>query len=99
MIIPHSVYYDTDGFQENRHDYIRECSHCAGTVYIESRRYTQTSILVRIPFQACPSCEQAGHDLWDHLQQLGDNYTSGMLQNQLHDQQYVWSREEGLRQF
>ena len=100
IYMPHSVYYDTEGFQETRHDYIRECSHCAGTVYIESRRSShQKSILVRIPFQACPVCEQAGYDLWDHLQQHSEDTTSALLQNQLHDQRYVWQRKEGLRQF
>lgn len=99
VYIPHSVYYDTDGFQETRHDYIRECSKCAGTVYIESRRFTQKSVLVRIPFHACPNCEQAGYDLWDHLQQSKEDITSGLLQNQLHDKYYVWNKEEGLRQF
>jgi len=99
IYIPHSVYYDTDGFQETRHDYIRECSNCAGTVYIESRRFTQKSVLVRIPFQACPDCEEAGYDLWDHLQKPSEHYTSGLLQNQLRDKQDVWNREEGLRQF
>jgi len=99
IYIPHSVYYDTEGFQESRQDYIRECSNCAGTVYIESRRYTQRSILVRIPFQACPSCEQAGYDLWDQLQQSSDDIKSGFLQNQLHDRHYVWNRKEGLREF
>lgn len=97
--IPRTVYYDTEGFQETRSDYIRECSNCAGTVYIESRRYTEKTVLVRIPFQACPDCEQAGYDLWEHLQQPNANFTDGLLQNQLHDIQYVWNRKEGLRQF
>ncbi|MHB8075964.1 histone deacetylase family protein [Desulfosporosinus fructosivorans] len=98
---PRSVYYDTDGFEETRHDYIRECSHCGGTVYIESSRSTspQKSVLVRIPFQACSECEQAGYDLWDHLQHHSDASTSGLLQNQLHDKLDVWSRKEGLRKF
>ncbi|EHQ89935.1 histone deacetylase family protein [Desulfosporosinus youngiae] len=97
--IPHSVYYDTDGFQESRQDYIRECRNCAGTVYIETRRYTQKSILVRIPFQACSSCEQAGYDLWEQLQHSKDDIKSGFLQNQLQDRYYVWNRKEGLREF
>lgn len=96
---PHSVYYDTEGFQETRHDYVRECSDCGGTVYIESRKYTEKSILVRIPFQACPSCEQAGYDLWEHLRNSKESFSYGFLQNQLHDTHYVWNRKEGLRQF
>jgi len=98
---PHSVYYDTEGFQETRHDYIRQCGHCAGTVYIESRRApsAQKSILVRIPFQACSECEQAGYDLWDHLLHQSEDITSGFLQNQLQDKLMVWDKQEGLMQF
>ena len=98
---PRSVYYDTEGFQETRHDYIRECNHCAGTVYIESSCSSsrQKCRLVRIPFQACPDCEQAGYDLWDHLQQHSEDTTSGLLQDQLHDKLTVWNRKEGLRRF
>ena len=101
IYIPHNVYYDTEGFQETRHDYIRQCSHCAGTVYIESRRSSsaQTAVLVRIPFQACPECEQAGYDLWDHLLQHSEDTSSGLFQNQLHDKLSVWQRKEGLTQF
>jgi len=98
---PRSVYYDTDGLEETRHDYIRQCNHCAGTVYIESSCSSspQKSILVRIPFQACPECEQAGYDLWDHLQHHSDDNTSVLLQNQLNDNLEVWNRKEGLREF
>ncbi|SPF41820.1 conserved hypothetical protein [Candidatus Desulfosporosinus infrequens] len=99
IYIPHNVYYDTEGFQETRHDYIRQCSHCAGTIYIESRRSSSPqSILVRIPFQACPECEQAGYDLWDHLLHHSEHTSSGLLQNQLHDKLFVWERKEGLTQ-
>lgn len=96
---PHSVYYDTEGFQETRQDYIRRCRDCAGTLYIESRRYTQKAVLIRIPFHACPACEQAGYDLWEHLQKAGAGVSGGMLQNQLRDQIFVWERKEGMRQF
>lgn len=98
---PRSVYYDTDGLEETRHDYIRQCNHCAGTVYIESSCSSspQKSILVRIPFQACPECEQAGYDFWDHLQHHSDDNTSVLLQNQLNDNLEVWNRKEGLREF
>lgn len=97
--IPHSVYYDTEGFQETRNDYIRKCSNCPGTVYIESRRYTKKSVLIRIPYEACPDCEQAGYDLWEHLQQAKESISNGLLQNQLQDKQYIWNRKEGLREF
>ncbi|TGE31263.1 histone deacetylase [Desulfosporosinus sp. Sb-LF] len=99
IYIPHSVYYDTEGFQEIRHDYIRQCSYCGGTVYIESSRssFPGKSILVRIPFMACSECEQAGYELWDHLQHQREDADYGLLQNQLHDKQDLWQRKEGLR--
>lgn len=98
VYIPHSVYYDTEGFQETRHDYIRQCSNCPGTVYIESwcRPSLKKSILIRIPFQACLECEQAGYDLWDFLQRQSDNMTSGLLQNQLRSKLIFWDGKEGL---
>jgi len=98
---PRSVYYDTDELEETRHDYIRSCNHCAGTVYFESSCSSspQKSLLVRIPFQACSECEQAGYDLWDHLQHHSDDNTSVFLQNQLNDNLEVWNRKEGLREF
>lgn len=98
---PRSVYYDTEGFQETRHDYNRQCGHCGGTVYIESSssQSPQKSVLVRIPFEACSDCEQAGYDLWDHLQHHDENTTSGLLQNQLHDKLTIWNRKEGLKEF
>jgi Deacetylases, including yeast histone deacetylase and acetoin utilization protein len=101
VYIPHSVYYDTEGFQETRQDYIRQCNHCPGTVYIESRRppSPQKSVLVRIPFQACPECEQAGYDLWDQLQQPNADSATGLLQNQLRDKRFVWQKKEGLKEF
>ncbi|KGP76285.1 histone deacetylase [Desulfosporosinus sp. Tol-M] len=95
---PHSVYYDTEWFQETRYEYIRECSHCGGTVYLEGQ-CNQTSVLVRIPFQACPDCEQAGYDLWDYLQLHNADLTSCLLQNLLHDKLYLWHKKEGLREF
>lgn len=97
--IPHSVYYDTEGFQETRNDYVRKCSHCPGTVYIESWRSSQNSVLVRIPFGACSDCEQAGYDLWDDLQHRRVEPISGLLQDQLHNKQYFWHRKEGLSEF
>ncbi|MDP4158481.1 MAG: histone deacetylase [Bacillota bacterium] len=101
VYIPHSIYYDTEGFQENRQDYIRQCTHCAGTVYIESRRppSPRKSVLVRIPFHACSECEQAGYDLWEQLQKPSEDTTTGILQNQLRDNLYVWHKKEGLKVF
>ncbi|MGI6119478.1 MAG: histone deacetylase [Desulfosporosinus sp.] len=91
---PRAIYYDTEGFEEIRHDYIRKCDHCAGTVYMESslQMSPQKSLMVRIPFQACSACEQAGYDLWDHFQEHSENITSGLLQNLLYDKFSFWNK-------
>lgn len=99
--IPRTIYYDTEGFQEVRHEYIRECDHCPGTVYMESALQTsrRQSNLVRIPFQACPACEQAGYDLWDYLQTHSGEDTGCLLQDQLHDEISYWCKKEGLKKY
>ncbi len=68
-VIPHPVYYDTEGFQERRYDFVRICRHCGGTVCIDSKSPWDGSnnSLIRIPFEACSTCSQAGHDLWGSL--------------------------------
>lgn len=95
---PHSVYYDTDGFREIRKDWIRKCNHCGGTVCIESQ-HTMTgkdSVLVRIPFAACPECTQAGYNLWEHF--IGRK-TSVLLQNQLNNKVEFWHLDKGVTSF
>lgn len=96
--LPHSVYYDTEGFQETRHDTIRQCSHCGGTVLIETRRLReqQKHYLVRIPFQSCPDCLQAGFDLWEYLTKKAERV---LLQDQFHDKVYFWHNHKGVRPF
>ncbi len=96
--IPHSVYYDTDGFQETRHDYIRQCDHCGGTVYIESqfpKRKTKHA-LIRIPFEACPTCVQAGYDVWEY--QIG-RMGSILFQDQDQNKIQFWHIDEGVTTF
>lgn len=93
--IPHPVYYDTEGFQENRYDIVRQCTNCGGTIYIESRRPPAQNKygLIRIPFEACPTCVQAGYDLWEYL--IG-RLESLLLQDQLHDKVLFWHINEGV---
>ncbi|MFZ3372755.1 MAG: histone deacetylase, partial [Desulfitobacteriaceae bacterium] len=98
VFIPHSVYYDTDGFQEIRHDNIRQCNYCGGTVYIESQ-LSQRKIkhaLIRIPFGACPTCVQAGFDLWES--QMG-RMGSILLQDQVQNKIQFWQIDEGVTTF
>ncbi|MGI1658830.1 MAG: histone deacetylase family protein [Desulfitobacterium sp.] len=95
---PHSVYYDTEGFQEVRKDWIRQCNHCGGTVLIESQNTLtgKESALVRIPFEACNQCTQAGYDLWEQLK--GRNIPV-LLQDQLNNKVDFWSKEKGVASY
>jgi acetoin utilization deacetylase AcuC-like enzyme len=98
VVIPHSVYYDTEGFQENRKDWVRLCNHCGGTVLIESQ-HTETRenfALVRIPYDACPECAQAGYDLWEDL--IGRK-TSVLLQVLTENKLHFWNIHEGVKIF
>ncbi|MHB1653096.1 MAG: histone deacetylase family protein [Desulfitobacteriaceae bacterium] len=96
--IPRTVYYDTEGFQETRIDRVRQCSNCGGTVYIESRRPPSPSKygLVRIPFEACAECTQAGYDLWEYL--IG-RLESLLLQDQPRNKVLFWHIDEGVTNF
>lgn len=93
--IPHPVYYDTEGFQEDRMDYVRNCGHCGGTVFIESRRSPSHSKfgLIRIPYKACPDCKQAGYDLWEYM--IGRLH-SLQLQDQPDNKVLYWHIDEGV---
>jgi acetoin utilization deacetylase AcuC-like enzyme len=95
VIIPHPVYYDTEGFQENRFDYVRLCNNCGGTVYIESQSPLDgtNNALVRIPFAACPVCSQAGYDLWGNLQGQRKNV---LFQDQPQNKIQFWNYPEGV---
>ncbi|UWG99139.1 histone deacetylase [Dehalobacter sp. DCM] len=93
-----SIYYDTDGFNEHRKDYIRQCSHCGGTVLIFSQKPSafQKGVLIRIPFDACPQCEQAGYDLAENLIK-SENMI--MMQNQLKNKVHMWHNGEEVSPF
>ncbi|EQB21957.1 hypothetical protein UNSWDHB_701 [Dehalobacter sp. UNSWDHB] len=47
----------------------------------------QKAVLARIPFEACPDCEQAGYDLAETFKKLEKTV---LLQNQLRDQVHLW---------
>lgn len=98
IYLPHSIYYDTEGFQEIRHDRVRRCRHCGGTVFIETRRPPEPAkyALVRIPFQACPECTQAGYDLWDTLSR---GYQAVLLQDQSKNRIEFWQADQGVTVF
>lgn len=95
----HSVYYDTEGFREIRKDWTRLCQHCGGTVFIESH-HTLTgyeSALIRIPFEACPQCSQAGYDLWESFVAGGiTRKISILLQDQHQNKVQLWHKDKGV---
>ncbi len=95
VYIPHSVYYDTEDFQEVRYDYVRRCDHCGGTVLVETRKVPEKNryVLIRIPFDACDACTQAGYDLWEY--QIG-RADSVILQDQAHNNTEFWRIDEGV---
>lgn len=94
--IPHSIYYDTEGIQEIRQDRVRICDQCGGTVLIESQNASTGDkfALIRIPFNACTGCRQAGEDLWEDFK---GRKTSVLLQNQFQDLIRFWDIHEGVR--
>lgn len=98
VYIPHSVYYDTEGFQEIRKDWIRLCNHCGGVVLIESQHAEtgENFALIRVPYEACPECRQAGYDLWDGL--IGRK-TSVLLQDQSENKVHFWNIHKGVTDF
>jgi len=98
VYLPQTIYYDTEGFHEFRHDRIRMCEECGGTFMTESMRDDQRlkSILVRIPFGACQACEQAGYDLWESS--IG-RCQSALLQNQKSGQVQFWHIDQGVKIF
>ncbi|MDR3270653.1 MAG: histone deacetylase [Peptococcaceae bacterium] len=100
----YSVYYDTEGFQETRQEYVRPCAYCGGTVVIMSkvRLHSDVCVLVRIPFLACETCRRTGLDVWQSLSersQESHRYGSILLQNQADDDIRLWKRYEGVTKF
>lgn len=96
--IPHSIYYDTEGFQEIRKDWVRLCNHCGGLVFIESQHAeTQENYaLIRIPFEACSECQQAGYDLWE--ESIGRK-ASVLFQDQVDNKVHFWHMHKGVTDF
>ncbi|NLL51552.1 MAG: histone deacetylase [Peptococcaceae bacterium] len=92
------IFYDTEMFREQRHDLIRECQHCGGTVFIRTRNQAtmEKAMLVKIPFEACPACEQAGYDLVEHYKKSAQTL---LLQNQLRNQVLFWENGKEVNLF
>ncbi|HHV65050.1 MAG TPA: histone deacetylase [Peptococcaceae bacterium] len=93
-----SIFYDTEYFQEYRQEYIRECEHCGGTVLIitQNLQTYRRGVLIRIPFEACPACCQAGYDL---LEFFKAKEKIVLMQNQLKNEVHFWKDSREVRSF
>lgn len=98
VYIPHSIYYDTEGFQELRKDWVRQCNHCGGTVLIETQHAEtrENFALIRVPYESCSECNQAGYDLWEDL--IGRK-TAVLFQVQSENKVLYWNMHEGVKNF
>lgn len=75
-----SIYYDTDGIQENQNETIRICDDCGGALRIESAANRQKPVLaVHIPFNACTKCQEQGQQWYETADR--DEFTDIYLQN------------------
>ncbi|GAB6036371.1 histone deacetylase [Fundidesulfovibrio butyratiphilus] len=71
----HRVYYDTDGISERRKDKVRLCPDCAGVLVVECRSsLNPLSLGVRVPFGACPRCQEEGRRLYEVAARKGSPY-------------------------
>ncbi|NMA68814.1 MAG: histone deacetylase, partial [Desulfitobacterium sp.] len=52
------------------------------------------SALIRIPFEACPQCSQAGYDLWETF--VRGRKISVLLQDQLQNKVQLWHKDKGV---
>ncbi|NLO98068.1 MAG: histone deacetylase [Peptococcaceae bacterium] len=98
VIRERDIYYDTEGIREQRYDLIRECRQCGGTVFISTSNLNtgEKAVLVKIPFEACPACEQAGYDL---AEQYKKSAPTLLLQNQLHNRISFWENGKEVNLF
>ena len=61
-----SIFYDTDGIQENQQETVRACDCSGGALRIDSSASTGRHILaVHIPQNACEDCIQAGYEWFE----------------------------------
>jgi acetoin utilization deacetylase AcuC-like enzyme len=82
-----SIYYDTDGIQENQKETIRICDDCGGALRIESSANRQQPILaINIPVGACAACQEQGHQWLETAER--DRFAHIFLQDRTTDRYY-----------
>ncbi len=61
-----SIYYDTDGINEEQEETVRICDECGGMLTIDSRASTGNRIFaVIVPGQSCPACREKGEKAFE----------------------------------
>ncbi|OPY56755.1 MAG: Histone deacetylase-like amidohydrolase [Pelotomaculum sp. PtaU1.Bin035] len=71
-----SIYYDTDGINENQLEKLRLCGNCPGYLTIDTKAthgYGRTggrALCVSIPFTACSSCRAEAEDLYEQSKKI-----------------------------
>jgi acetoin utilization deacetylase AcuC-like enzyme len=58
---PKDIFYDTDGFREQQHEWVMYCNDCSGVVKLESHSpFTGLNMGIEIPVDACDNCYNEG---------------------------------------
>ncbi|HEU19120.1 MAG TPA: histone deacetylase [Deltaproteobacteria bacterium] len=61
-----SIYYDTDGINEEQRETVRLCDDCGGLVTIDSRaNFMDRIFAVIVPRRSCPACRQKGEEIFE----------------------------------
>ena len=80
----YTIYYDTDKITETRHETVRVCIDCGGTIKIDSSSNRGGRILaVYIPVKACNRCAETGYN-WYHSADTG-HFDQVFLQDRTED--------------
>ncbi|SKA74939.1 histone deacetylase family protein [Desulfobaculum bizertense] len=68
-----SIFYDTDGINENQVESITKCDDCPGVLKIESRSTVNPlSVGIQIPRNCCPKCYAKAMQMWEDAQIKGN---------------------------
>lgn len=61
-----TIYYDTDGINEEQRETVRLCDDCGGLITIDSRaNFMDRIFAVIVPRQSCPTCRRKGEEIFE----------------------------------
>jgi acetoin utilization deacetylase AcuC-like enzyme len=79
-----SIYYDTDGINEEQRETIRICEDCGGLVTIDSRaNFMDRVFAVIVPRMSCPACRRKGEEIFDSTEKK--SFTHAYFQDRDND--------------